>query len=181
MTVGAALCSTVRADGRRLVVDLLLPGDFFGFAASNDHDCTVEAVVDGTRANKYDRRSVEALADGSPAIAREIRNAAIEAMDRRRAHLLVVGRTTAQQKVGSFLLELADRVCREEGEALRLAISRYDIADYLAISTETVSRAFSALHRSALIEMISPQHIRILDREGLEECEETRSPCLRPN
>lgn len=181
MIAGAALCSTLRADGRRLVVDLLLPGDFFGFATGHDHHCTVEALVDGTKASKYDRRSAEGLADRSSSIARELRTGAIAAMDRRRTHLLVVGRTTAQQKVASFLLELADRMCCDEREELHLPISRYDIADYLAISTETVSRSFSSLQRTARIEMVSPQHIRILDREGLEECEDPQLQCLRPN
>jgi CRP-like cAMP-binding protein len=178
MIAGAALCSTVCVDGRRRIVDLLLPGNFFGFAAGQEYDCTAEAIIDGTETARYDRCSADALADRNPTIARDIRNSAIEAMDRRRTQLLVAGRTTAQQKVASFLIEMAERTWSDQPDEVRLPVSRYDIADYLGISTETVSRSFSALQRNALIEIISPHHIRILDRDALEACDWPRSQCL---
>jgi CRP-like cAMP-binding protein len=157
----------LRADGRRQIVDLLLPGDFFGFVASLEYNDTVEAIVGGTVTAAYPRRRVEALADQDPQLARGLRLLAFEPLARMQAHLLIVGRITALEKVGSFLLEIADRLSEEQ--ALVLPVSRYDMADYLSVSVETVSRALTDLKRRGLIELSGPRRVRIIDRDALEE------------
>jgi CRP/FNR family transcriptional regulator, nitrogen fixation regulation protein len=66
-------------------------------------------------------------------------------MSRLHSLLLILGRTTAEQKVGSFLLNIKERVGNGVADRLRLPVTRYDIADYLALSVETVSRSLTGL------------------------------------
>src|SRR6478672_2734200 len=77
---GAARRYVIRLDGRRQIVDLLLPGDCFGFTADSDYDFAVEAVTDQTVVAGYPRRRAEMLADSDPRVSREIRQAAFEAL-----------------------------------------------------------------------------------------------------
>ena len=168
---GAARRYVIRLDGRRQIVDLLLPGDCFGFTSGDEYDFTVETVTDGTMVASYPRRRAEMLADSDPRIAREIRQAAFDAMSRLQSQLLIVGRITALEKVGSFILEMALRLShgRSDSDNVALPISRYDIADYLAVSVETVSRSLTDLKHRGVIRLSGTRTVEIIDREALED------------
>jgi CRP/FNR family transcriptional regulator, nitrogen fixation regulation protein len=166
---GTARRYMIRSDGRRQIVDLLLPGDFFGFSVGDEYDFTVEAVAQGTTVARYPRRPVEARADTDPQLARDIRQIAFEALSRLQAQLLTVGRITAREKVGSFLLDMAERLANESADQVLLPVSRYDIADYLALSVETVSRSLTDLKHHGVIKLLGSRSVRILDRDSLEE------------
>jgi CRP/FNR family transcriptional regulator, nitrogen fixation regulation protein len=168
---GAARCCVIQLDGRRQIVDLLLPGDAFGFTAGDEYGYTVEAVAEGTIVAAYLRRRVELLADADPQLAREIRHIAFLALARLETQLLIVGRITALEKVGSFILEMATRLSAERGSSVALPMSRYDIADYLAVSVETVSRALTDLKQRGVIKLSGTRIVRIVDRDALEEGE----------
>jgi CRP-like cAMP-binding protein len=161
----------LRTDGRRQIIDLLLPGDFFGFTVSNEYDFSVEAVAEGTTVACYPRLHVEMLADEDPRLARELRQAAFAALSRLQTQLLIVGRITALEKVGSFLLEMAGRLSDGAIDRVVLPISRYDIADYLALSVETVSRSLTDLKHRGVIEFSGTRCVRIVDRDALENGE----------
>jgi CRP/FNR family nitrogen fixation transcriptional regulator len=77
--------------------------------------------------------------------------------------------------VGAFLLHLTRRLASQPTDRVTLPISRYDIADYLALSVETVSRALTGLKRSGVIALVGPRRLRILDR-GAIEIEDEYSP-----
>jgi CRP/FNR family nitrogen fixation transcriptional regulator len=166
---GAGRRYAIRSNGRRQIVDLLLPGDFVGFTAGADYEFTVEAVAEGTRVASYPRRRVELLADADPQVAREIRQLAFEALSRLQAHLLIVGQITALAKVGSFILEMASRVDNGRADRVVLPVSRYDIADYLAVSVETVSRSLTDLKHRGVISLSGTRVVRIMDRDALED------------
>jgi CRP/FNR family transcriptional regulator, nitrogen fixation regulation protein len=141
---GAATCSIVLPDGRRQIPDLLLPGNFFGFSGlGGDFFFGVDAVVNETKVVCYPREALQTLADADSAIAHEIREMGLDAMARSQHLSFVLGRTTAREKVGAFLLWIMQRVTTDGRDGLVLPMSRYDIADYLALSVETVSRALS--------------------------------------
>jgi CRP/FNR family nitrogen fixation transcriptional regulator len=177
---GAALRGIIKADGRRQVVDLLFPGDFFGLTAHNEYDYTVEAATPGTIVAGYPRKSVETCADSNPELGRELRQIAFEGLSRLQEQLLIVGRITAQEKVASFILAMADRLSDGRNDCITLPVSRYDIADYLAVSVETVSRALSELKLRGLIRFAGTRVIQILDREALEDNEpDVRSRPIR--
>jgi len=166
---GAARRCALRADGRRQIVGLLLPGDFFGFTASNEYEFTVEAIVEGTVIAGYPRRRAELLVDSSPELARELRQVAFEVIARLQAQLLTLGRITAIEKVGSFLLDIARRSARGREDSVALPVSRYDIADYLAVSVETVSRSLTDLKQRGVIKFSGTRTLKIVDPEALEE------------
>lgn len=165
---GAASCSIVKIDGRRQVIDLLLPGDYFGMTTCAEYDCTVVVVTSGTVVAAYLRKSAEALVDSNPFMSREIRKVAFDSCLRLQRQLLIVGRITVQQKVGSFLLAMAERLADHRGDCFVLPITRYDIADYLAVAPETVSRALSDLNQRGLIRFRGARVIQIVDPEALE-------------
>lgn len=166
---GAARKYTLLADGRRRIVDFLLPGDFFGFSVRQRHSFGAEALVSGTTVALYPRRRLEAAGDSDPRIGRQIREIVFQTITRSQARLLTLGRVTSLAKVGSFLTELAQRSTNLADDTVALPMSRYDIADYLALSVETVSRAFTELKRCNAIRCLDNHRIRILDAELLDD------------
>jgi CRP/FNR family nitrogen fixation transcriptional regulator len=93
----------------------------------------------------------------------------VEAVARLQRQLLTLGRVTAAQKVGSFLLDISERLSNEQPDRLVLPISRYDVADYLAISVETVSRSLTYLRQCGVIALSGARQVRIINREALDE------------
>jgi CRP/FNR family nitrogen fixation transcriptional regulator len=166
---GVASCYIVLQGGRRQILDLLLPGDFFGFTGPEGHFYGVNAVVDSTNVACYPRKALQALADSDPAVAHEIREMVFCAMARSQQLILILGRTTAREKVGAFLLRIMQRVTNDDSDRLVLPTSRYEIADYLALSVETVSRALTDLTHRGLISLGGPRRVRVVDRHGLDE------------
>lgn len=164
---GVARRFSTRADGRRQIVDLLLPDDVFGFGARGRHNFEVQSVIDDTVVARYSCSRLEAFAASDPRIARELREAACAAMSRLYALILNLGRTTAEQKVGHFLVKIAERLPDGPADTLVLPISREDIADYLALSVETVSRALTQLKRRGMIRLTGTRQIIFLDRKKL--------------
>ena len=169
---GTALRCVIKSDGRRQIVDLLFPGDFFGLAAGAEYDYTVESATPGAVVALYPRKHVESQADSNPQLARELRQITFDRLSRLQEQLMILGRITAQEKVGAFLLAMADRLSNGRSDCVTLPISRYDIADYLAISVETVSRALSELKQRGLIRFTGTRIIQIIDREALEDGED---------
>jgi CRP-like cAMP-binding protein len=165
---GMARRYAVRPSGRRQIIGLLLPGDFFGFPARGE--CfAIEAVIEGTRVACYPRRRVETLADANPRIAREIREMSFQAISQLQEQILILGRTTALKKVGSFLLKTIGRLSDGRSARIVLPMSRYDIADYLGLSVETVCRSLTELKRRGVITLVGTRGISIVDPDALEE------------
>jgi CRP/FNR family transcriptional regulator, nitrogen fixation regulation protein len=168
---GAARRCAIRSDGHRQIVDLLLPGDFFGLAFGDKSEATIEAITSNTVVASYPRPRIEVLADSDPKIARELRDIAFKTLSRMQSQMLILGRITAKEKVGSFILEMAARLSNGESESVSLPVSRYDIADYLGVSVETVSRALAALKEHGAIKFLGTRTVSIVDRRFLQECE----------
>jgi len=164
---GAARRYAVRPDGRRQIVDVLLPGDMFGFGNRSKHDFSAEAIADGTLIARYPLARIQALAASEAEAAQELRELVLKSMERLHSLLLILGRTTAEEKVGCFLLLMQRRVgCGPTGH-LVLPLTRYDVADYLALSVETVSRCLTALKQRGVISLSGPRQIGIVDRDAL--------------
>jgi CRP/FNR family nitrogen fixation transcriptional regulator len=166
---GAARKSTLTGDGRRHIVDFILPGDMFGFDAAECRQFCVEAIAPGTLIARYPCRSAERLADSDPQIARIVREAAFESITRLQRRMVTLGRTSALEKVSTFLLEMADRYHTAATHTVLLPMSRYDIADYLAMAVETVSRTLTELRARHTIALGAVRQVRICNRGALEE------------
>src|ERR1700732_2312136 len=177
---GAARRFILRADGRRQTVDLLLPGDFFGFGVRGTHAFTADAITADTVIARYPVSRIETLAASDPRAGRELSGIISDAMSRLHSLLLILGRTTAEQKVGSFLLHIQERVGNGLADRLSLPVTRYDIADYLALSVETVSRSLTGLKERGVIALSGSREIGIIDRDALADEPDTREGLTWP-
>jgi CRP/FNR family nitrogen fixation transcriptional regulator len=176
--LGAVRRCAVRSDGRRQIVDLTLPGDFF-FVLDNRNEATIEAIAENTVLASYSGRGVEKLADQDPDFARELRRITFQSLTRSEAQLLIIGRVTALEKVGAFLLSLDQRGSDRRGQ-VELPISRYDIADYLAVSVETVCRSITELQQRGVIALAGKRTVKILNRAALEDRVDESVHSIRP-
>jgi len=156
------------SDGRRHIVDFILPNDPFGLAAAGLRRFCVEALVPGTLIARFPRGAAERLADSDPEVGGYIREAAFTSIVHLQQRMVILGRTSALEKVSAFLLEIADRGQSSPIHAVLLPMSRYDIADYLAIAVETVSRALTQLRQRGAIVLDSSRVVRIIDRGALQ-------------
>ncbi len=176
---GMARKYKVKADGRRQIVDFLLPGDFFGLTTRPRHAFTVEAITEGTMVACYARRRLDLLANADIEVGQFIREIACETLSRLQKRLLVLGHATARRKVGAFVAELERRLSVEPSQPFTLMMSRYDIADYLILSVETVSRALTDLKQSGAISLNGQHRVTIIDRTMLEDDEEDETDSFR--
>lgn len=167
LMAGAVCRSTIRAGGRRQIIELMLPRDFF-FVSEDQAEETVEAVTEPAILASYPEARVELLAERDRQFARELREISSQPLIRARSHLMILGGITAIEKVGLFLLSLDGRTSSERGR-VELPITRYDIAEYLAVSVETVCRAITDLQQRGIIALLDTRTIKILNREALED------------
>jgi CRP/FNR family nitrogen fixation transcriptional regulator len=175
--VGAVRRCAIRADGRRQIIDLMLPRDFF-FVTDNQGEEAVEAITEETVLASYRGGRINMLAERDRQFARELRDVASQSLARTRNQLMIIGGVTAVEKVGSFLLSLDGRESNERGQ-VELPLTRYDIAEYLAVSVETVCRAITDLQQRGIIALAATRTVKILNRGALEEHAGRKSQTVR--
>jgi CRP/FNR family transcriptional regulator, nitrogen fixation regulation protein len=153
----------VLGDGRRQIGGFYLPGEVFGLSIGADHAMSAEAIAN-SKVLVIKRSALNAIADREPAIGRELLRLTAQELRRVQDHILLLIKS-AQERVAGFLLEMADRVVADE--VIVLPMSRQDIADYLGLTIETVSRTLSALERSATIALPTSRRIVLRNRAAL--------------
>lgn len=152
------------SDGRRQIDAFHVEGDIFGLEPGEERRLSAEAVSDCSVIS-YRRRGVERLAAGNDALSRQLFTYAMQNMVRAQDHSLLLGRKSAVEKVVAFLMEWAEHSTR--AGTVALAMTRQDIADYLGLTIETVSRTLSQLERDAMIELPSARQIRFKNLAAL--------------
>jgi CRP-like cAMP-binding protein len=165
---GAVRKFALRPNGQRQIIDLIVAGDFVGFAPA-DPAFFLEAVSNDTRIVSFTREQIDRLAARFPAIAALMHNCAADAIRRLEHHLLVQSRITASEKVGAYLAAMTRRMKPSGTAAIVLPITRYDIADHLGIAVETVSRTMTALRRRGSITLRTPRDVEIRDPSMLSD------------
>lgn len=154
------------ADGRRQITAFVLPGEWGAFGGASASGASIEAIL-RAEVERFSTRDMQngRWSDGcAPDPMRAILDAQLAAAQRR---LLVLGHMTAREKLASFVLEMSARL-GDGGDTVALPMSRYDIADYLCLSSETVCRNFTQLAADGLIALPVPQRVQILRRGALE-------------
>jgi CRP/FNR family nitrogen fixation transcriptional regulator len=151
---GAVRSYRVLADGRRQISGFHLPGEMFGVELDAEHRSAAEALIDTVLV--IGRRS--AVVD-DPDQGSCLWRHALGELQRTQCHMMTLGRRTAVERVACFLLELAERL--RAGIVLELAMSRQDIADYLGLTIETVSRTLSRLQTEGFIKLAGCRQVRI--------------------
>jgi CRP/FNR family transcriptional regulator, nitrogen fixation regulation protein len=150
-------------DGRRQIGGFYLPGDIFGLEFADEHTMSAEAI-DDAKVLVVKRTALNALAGRDASIARQL--FALTGRELRRVQdriLLLI--KSAQERVAGFLLEMAERA--SGSNIIELPMSRQDIADYLGLTIETVSRTFSSLETAAVIEVLTSRRIVLRNRYKL--------------
>jgi CRP/FNR family nitrogen fixation transcriptional regulator len=144
------------SDGRRQIDAFHVAGDVFGFETAAEHRLSAEAVSDCTLITCR-RRGFELLAGRDDRVAGQLFTYAMRCLERAQEHSLLLGRRSASQKLATFLLEMVDRRCGNE--VIDLAMTRQDIADYLGLTIETVSRTLSQLERDGIISLPTARRV----------------------
>lgn len=163
---GCIVLSQLLDDGRRQITDVLGPGRLFGFTVDGRNIATAETLSIAR---------IESLGDAelhatNPAIASELKTT----LHRLQAHATLLGRKTAAEKVASALVELSRLFNRSGRNAVparlsfHLHLTRADLADWLGLTVETVSRCLNRFKREGLIDFSHPKAMRLLDPERLE-------------
>jgi CRP-like cAMP-binding protein len=153
----------VLVDGRRQIGAFYLPGDIFGLESGDAHTFSAEAISD-CKVLVIKRSGVMALAARDPDVARQMWAATGRELKRVQEHSLLLIKT-AQERVASFLLEMAERVAADG--LVDLPMSRQDIADYVGLTIETVSRTLTQLEKAAAIGVPSSRRILLRNCSAL--------------
>jgi CRP/FNR family transcriptional regulator, nitrogen fixation regulation protein len=161
---GAVRTYKLLSDGRRQIGAFHLVGDIFGLENGSEHRFTAEAVVE-TAVRLMRRQSLEAVADSDGIFARNLLSMTTSNLEHAENHMLLLGRKTSLEKVAAFLLEMDKRLTA--GGVMALPMSRRDIADYLGLTIETVSRALSHLRGAGVLDFIGQTQREIIIRDRL--------------
>lgn len=160
---GVVRTSRLTVDGRRQVGDFYYPGDIFGLEPGPEHRFAAEAL-DDCEIMVVRRSAVRAFA-GDAELDRAILEATRQEMERLQEHVVMLGRKSARERVACFLMSIAQR--QDEGHA-DLAMGRQDMADYLGLTIETVSRMLTQLQGEAIVEFPSSRRFQVRKWTALE-------------
>jgi CRP/FNR family nitrogen fixation transcriptional regulator len=161
---GVVRISKLLPDGRRQISAFHTTGDMFGFETDDIHNASAEAVVP-VKVIAYKWQSLLQAGTQSASLVRDLLNLTMIGLRRTQEHLLLLGRKNALERVAAFLLEMSKR--DKTGPVLELAMPRHDIADYLGLTLETVSRMFAELKSLGAIKLEGARRVHLLDKERL--------------
>lgn len=167
VTSGMVRLYKLLPDGRRQIVGFALPGDFLGLAMRDAYGFSADAV-DPVTACAFSRSAYSALVDSKPHLLRRLHDYATHELTLAQEQMMLLGRRNAQERLVCFLLAMRERWARlgNSSPTISLPMSRQDIADFLGLTIETVSRTFSRLVRDRTI-LIVPDGVRLLDIERM--------------
>jgi CRP/FNR family nitrogen fixation transcriptional regulator len=173
---GAVRSYRVLIDGRRQIAAFYMPGDFFGLETGDEHTFSAEAVVDA-RILLIKRKTVMSLAERDTEVARQLWRLADLELQRTQNHVLLLVKT-APERVASFLLEMAERI--RAGNEVELPMSRQDVADYLGLTIETVSRMLTRFETASAIALPSTKRIVLPICGPMPNTRDSKQPSLAP-
>jgi CRP/FNR family transcriptional regulator, nitrogen fixation regulation protein len=153
----------VLTDGRRQVGGFYVAGDIFGLETGAEHTFSAEAITE-CEVLVIKRSALVALAERDHEVARTLWTITGGELRRVQSHIMLLVKS-AQERVAAFLLEMAERISADN--AVELPMSRQDIADYLGLTIETVSRTLTLLENAATIELSSSRRIVLRNRSAL--------------
>ena len=168
ITSGAVRTYKLLPDGRRQINSFHLPGDLFGLENGATHRFTAEAIVETNVRITRQRSLLDTMAHRELG-AKKLLGFVTRNLMHAENHLLLLGRKTALERVAAFLLEMDERL--DHPDVMTLPMKRRDIADYLGVTLETVSRAFSILRDEKLLQFcgVSQRQLVLLNRIGLAQ------------
>ena len=167
---GIATLSQTMEDGRTQMVGLLLPSDFIGRPGRDRVEFDVTATTDVTLCC-FQRKPFEKLIQDTPHISNRLMELALDELDAARDWMLLLGRKTAREKIATFIEMLVRRQqlanADTPGQELVLPLTRYEIANYLGLTLETVSRQLGAMKKEGILSFVDRRRFRVADVEAL--------------
>ena len=163
VVAGTVRTYKVLADGRRQIAAFYIAGDVFGLESGEQHNFSAEAVTE-SKVLVVKHGALVALAGRDTEVARQLWTITARELQRAQEHFLSLIKT-AEERVVGFLLDMAARV--SGGDQFELPMSRQDIADYLGLTIETVSRTMTQLEAAAAIELPSSRRVVLRSRAAL--------------
>jgi CRP-like cAMP-binding protein len=164
---GAVRLSKIMLDGRRQIAEFALPGDMFGFECGDTYGLSAEAVTPITLI-RYSRTHIERLGEEFSDVRRELMAHLRHGWASAQAHLVMLGRQTAKERVAAFLVALATHRGVRSGQALDLPMSRQDIADYLGLTIETVCRTLTDFKSERVLSIPNRHQVVIRNLDALD-------------
>jgi CRP-like cAMP-binding protein len=161
---GAVRTHRLLNDGRRQIGGFYLPGDVFGLEVGDVHRLSAEAISE-SKILVVKRSAVVALAARQSEVARDLWTLTAQELAHLQNLMLTLGRKTAQERLAAFLLDMAGR--GRTTDLVELPMSRQDIADYLGLTIETVSRTLTQLENDEAIELPTSRRIVLRDVAAL--------------
>ncbi len=170
LTAGAVKIFKLLSDGRRQVTGFLFPGDFLGLTHNEAYAYSAEALTT-SRLCRFPRRRLESLLDELPKLERQLLGMASHELAAAQDQMMLLGRKSARERVASFLLLMSATAARQGNtdDKVSLPMNRGDIADYLGLTVETISRTLGQLKAKGLIQMPSEKQILLTRKGALEE------------
>ncbi len=162
---GVVRVSNLLPDGRRQISAFHLPGDMFGFETDDVYHASAEAVVP-VKVIAYKWQGLIGAGPQSSSVVRELLRLTMMGLRQAQEHVLLLGRKNALERLSAFVLEMAVR--SDAKGVLDLAMPRHDIADYLGLTLETVSRMFAELKELGAIKLESARRVHLLDTARLK-------------
>ena len=173
---GAVRTLKLLKDGRRQIGAFHFPGDVFGLQASPTHKLTAEAVTDA-RVMLINRSTLERVAMHDAGVNEELLSVTVRRLEEAGEHVLLLGRKTAGERVAAFLLEMERRL--PSAMTIGLPMMRRDIADYLGLSVETVSRAITSFQDEGMVTRSNARKIGVQKRAMLHKIDPDFVVCSR--
>lgn len=170
LVVGIAALSRTMEDGRTQMVGLLLPSDFIGRPGREHVDFDVTAVTDVTLC-QFQRRPFERLVEEVPHISQRMMEMALDELNAAREWMVLLGRKTAREKIATFL-EMVVRRSTVPSHAINqytLPLTREEIANFLGLTLETISRQLSAMKKDGIIAFEGRRNFVIQDLAALHQ------------
>ena len=161
---GAVRAFRVLSDGRRQIAEFYLSGDLFGLEATTEHRVSAEAITE-SRIVVVRRRAVMELAARDPAVASRFWALATQGLGRHQDHILTLGRKSPSERLATFLVDCAHRAGAQD--VIDLPMTRQDIADFLGLTIETVSRTLTQFRGAGLISLPSYRRVVLSNLRGL--------------
>ena len=168
VTSGCAKIYKLLPDGRRQITGFAQSGVFLGLAVSDVYAFSAEAITK-LRYCRFPRRKLRALMDDFPALEKTLLQTASNELVAAQEQMLLLGRKTARERLASFLLARSEagKPCGHDHDHIDLPMSRSDIADYLGLTIETISRTFTRLKNEKMIALPSNTRVDVLNRDDL--------------
>ena len=170
---GAVKLYKLLPDGRRQIIGFLFSGDIFGLGTDDGYCYTAETIT-ATQLCRFTHRKLDTLMVEIPRLERRMFTMAVKDLMAAQEQMLLLGRKTAREKVATFLVKLSQRSVKagQPASPVALPMSRADIADFLGLTIETVSRTFTQLKRDNIIGLPAADHCVLNDWDALREMAE---------